>query len=510
MSSLIFKFFLPILLGYTLFVGLSGRFNPLSKPFELERRPSWLLGNWVGFSVAIVTGIVLHMAYQLPLDAVKTLVKPTGLLLATLVVPGLIAYLVYRRHIQSLMHIQEKMDMSAGEIMDSQIEEMEFDDTVSMEADDEIGDISIVMENESELTSDASETPIYFNETASSDNNGSVSLLFDSVTPPSSDTNSFAENESEVLQDTGTPLTEEMNDEAIELINESDVDATANVHASTDETEVTQNEELAAPTEFTSQSDDNTQTDVNTEATAVTSTNTPAVMQATAVTESDELSASATTNDAVEIKKLKAEIAELKGFLNTESSLRNHTETHLRITRKALKNLEGDSREFESNKADALMNIEGQLDSRIKEVAAAQALASREEAARIEAETTIVNIKQDMLETKRELRRNTEARAKALGTANKTVAFARQSVQARTRAEARIKQLENRLKLSQETVSSLIAALDKEKARTQADVTEMAKELILQQKRINEKRTLDEAGRKTPKRLTRRIAKKVS
>jgi len=486
MSSLIFKFFLPILLGYTLFVGLSGRFNPLSKPSELKRRPSWLLGNWVGFSVAIVTGIVLHMAYQLPLDAVKTLVKPTGLLLATLVVPGLIAYVVYRRHIQSLMHIQEKMDMSAGEIMDSQIEEMEFDDTVSMEADDEIGDISIVMENESELTSDASETPIYFNETASSDNNGSVSLLFDSVTPPSSDTNSFAENESEVLQDTGTPLTEEMNDEAIELINESDVDATANVHASTDETEVTQNEELAAPTEFTSQSDDNTQTDVNTEATAVTSTNTPAVMQATAVTESDELSASATTNDTVEIEKLKAEIAELKGFLNTESSLR------------------------ESNKADALMNIEGQLDSRIKEVAAAQALASREEAARIEAETTIVNIKQDMLETKRELRRNTEARAKALGTANKTVAFARQSVQARTRAEARIKQLENRLKLSQETVSSLIAALDKEKARTQADVTEMAKELILQQKRINEKRTLDEAGRKTPKRLTRRIAKKVS
>ena len=64
MSSLIFKVFLPMLLGYTLFVGLSGRFNPFSKPSELKQRPSWLLGSWVGLSVTLVTGIVLHMAYQ--------------------------------------------------------------------------------------------------------------------------------------------------------------------------------------------------------------------------------------------------------------------------------------------------------------------------------------------------------------------------------------------------------------------------------------------------------------
>ncbi len=450
MSSLVFKIFLPVLLGYTLFVGLSGRFNPFSKPSELKPRPSWLLGNWVGLSVTLVVGIVLHMAYKLPLDAVKTLVKPTGLLLAALIVPGLIAYAVYRfvigREIRKLESAEAKMSMTAGEIMDGQIENMDFDDTVAIEPMSMVAETSS-MEDQT-IISEGNDS----NEMPTEDNDAIIT--FDSIT------------------------------ESDENTNEPLVFNTVSLPDSTDLVTSESTESVAADDENIPQI-----TELNTTADAI---------EVAEVAETAELT------------KLKSEIDALKRSLDTESSLRSQTETHLRITRKALRNLEGDTRDFESSKADALMSVEDQLDSRIKEVAAAQARANREEAARVEAETTIVNMKQDLLAAKRELRRNTEARAKALGTANKTVAFARQSVQARTRAEARIKQLESRLKLSQETVSSLIASLDKEKTRTQSDVTEMAKELILQQKRINDKRTLDEASRRTPKRLTRRTAKKVS
>lgn len=491
MSPLIFKLFLPMLLGYTLFVGLSGRFNPFSKPSELKSRPNWLLGSWIGLSVALVTGIVLHMAFQLPLDAVKTLVQPTGLMLAALVVPGMIAYLFYSHSIRARINEQELKNMSAGAIIDNQIEDIDFDDTLVMDdTQGEIADTSIIMEDQLSRARNVEATPITFVEAVDSGNSGSMSLLFDTISSPLPSEQSVA-NSDGVAQSIAETDNTEHSSTTDQTIDEQIIEVTHNTEAEESQsTELTNNTINVSSDAIVSESTSD-QIDVN---------------QAVSADVTDNL----VENQASEVEKLKAEIDDLKQTLDTEYSLRNHTETHLRITRKALRNLEGDTRDFESNKADALMNIEEQLDSRIKEVAAAQARAQREEASRIEAETAIINMKQDMLEAKRELRRNTEARAKALATANKTVSFARQSVQARTRAEARITQLENRLKLSQETVSSLIAALDKEKARTHADVTEMAKELILQQKRINEKRTLDEASRRTPKRLSRRTAKKVS
>jgi len=64
------------------------------------------------------------------------------------------------------------------------------------------------------------------------------------------------------------------------------------------------------------------------------------------------------------------------------------------------------------------------------------------------------------LKSKRELRQSTEARARALNTANKSVAFARKNVQARARAEARVKLLESRLKTSQQALKSRRSSTD--------------------------------------------------
>jgi len=464
MSFLIFKYCMPVLLGYTLFVGLSGRFIPFIRPAKLTARPSWFLGLWAGLAVSLVVGIAMHLAYQMPIEEAKGMLKPVGVLLAALMIPGIIGYLMYRNDVSNEMrHVTVAEENESHAIVTEtsninlQIPTMDIvsADDRSIDAGGQPFEMDVQANDEYDhddtlITDDVEEFGIAddmisrndFEEIVDTGDNGSVSLLFDQVSVPDTTIDESVEIEAaaQAVEIDETPAVSESTD---------DIEAKAAL-----EMEVDSNIELNAA--------------------------------------------------------LNAKIEELQTALDSETHLRQHTETHLRITRKALKNLEGDTRDFETDKADALMAVEDELEVRVKETAAALARADREESQRIAAQTSIVNMKQDMLHAKRELRRNTEARAKALSTANKSVAFARQSVQARTRAEARIKQLEDRLKLSQETVSSLIAALDKEKARTQSDVTEMAKELILQQKRINEKRTLDEAGRRTPRRLTRRVAKKVS
>ena len=84
MTLLLFKYILPALLGYTLFVGIAGRFNPIRKPELLAERPSWMLGIWTGLSVVLVLGVGLHMAYDMPLEAARGLARPAAWSLAAL------------------------------------------------------------------------------------------------------------------------------------------------------------------------------------------------------------------------------------------------------------------------------------------------------------------------------------------------------------------------------------------------------------------------------------------
>ncbi len=108
MTLLLFKYALPALLGYTLYAGIAGRFNPFSIPERLEERPSWLLGIWTGVGVFTVLGIGLHMAYGMPLEDAKSLAKPGALSAAGLFAAGLITYFKYKQHVQ--IEIKQQLD----------------------------------------------------------------------------------------------------------------------------------------------------------------------------------------------------------------------------------------------------------------------------------------------------------------------------------------------------------------------------------------------------------------
>jgi hypothetical protein len=483
MSFSLFNLGLPALMGYALFVGLSGRFLPWVKPAAAAKRPTWFLALWVGLSVAAVLGIAMYYSQAQPLSQAIQLAQPVSLILAALWLPGVAGSILYRRHLcastgQSIHNtaaaVAETIAQSTNKSTDQST-----DKSLATAATVEVPTASPVTEVAAEQSTELTHTEggagpideqpewvehyefefnraddevIEFNEVIDMDDHNSFSFVFDTADVVAQ--NADSRDNSKVVSNQKCAL----------LLGSND---------STDSAETT-----------AARNDVNDVNDVN---------------ESNVVTDHDALMAP-DQND----------LEQLMLTLEAEQALREQTETHLRITRKALKHLESNTRNIENEKADALMAIEEQLDQRVKEIAAASAKASREEMQRIAAETAVANIKQDLLQSKRDMRRNTEARAKALETANKSVAFARQSVLARTRAEARIKQLEGRLKQCQETVSSLIAALEKEKAHTQHDITEMAKELILQQKRINEKRTLDVAGRKTQKRLIRRIARSAN
>ena len=86
---------LPILLGYLLFVGVSGRLDPLSRPARLADRPSWALGLWVGASVAGVLSVGLHLAYSTSLGEARALVAPSAWALSALLLPGFVAWIFY-------------------------------------------------------------------------------------------------------------------------------------------------------------------------------------------------------------------------------------------------------------------------------------------------------------------------------------------------------------------------------------------------------------------------------
>jgi len=129
MALIIFKYCLPTLLGYILFVGISGQLTPFRKPAELVERPAWLLGLWTALAVTLVLSIGLHMAYGMNLSQVQQLLKPTAWLLTGILAPGLIAYFMYSRAIRQEIAAQSAAEKSALELEASNVELIDFDDT---------------------------------------------------------------------------------------------------------------------------------------------------------------------------------------------------------------------------------------------------------------------------------------------------------------------------------------------------------------------------------------------
>ena len=419
MNLVIFKYCLPLLLSYILFMGISGRLNPFRKPVALAERPAWLLGVWTALSVSLVLGVGLHMAYGMTLEGARTLFKPSVLLLGGLLIPGFIGYFLYRRSVEN------ELDQAARLSMADNIDTCLNDDLV-MELDDEVIE-DIFVEDD------------------------------------------FTEEDIEAAIDATVQET------ASETL---DINETAKIEVATFDNSKLQYTAPITPVDTV-------------EAVGVEKTQQPSVSQQA---------------------------------LEDERALREEAEKHLVIIRKAMSRLDAESRDFETSKADAIIKLEEELETRIKQMSAAESRATREEQRRISADEQIVELKKNLVKAKQELRLSTTARAKALGTANKSVAFARQSIQKRqqlednvTRLESQVVHLQKSLKSTrdalqkrQATVSSLIKALETEKLRSRTNMSKVAKQMVLKDRQRRAHKSRETVARNVEEKLTSRLVKKVA
>lgn len=450
MSLALFTFCLPVLLGYILFVGVSGRLDPLSRPRHLAERPSWALGLWVGLAVAAVLMVGLHLAYDSPIENGRALLAPSAWALAALLLPGLAAWFAYRGS------IARALDAEAWDHRAASLERARIASLPLAEEEPAVVDPRLL---EEEATAEATEAA------------DPAEPLARTSEAPGSDSPLVA-----AFLDVGGPGQLDIPDIPVAEVDGPDTDAD---DARGAEAIALTESAPAAPFELPPAG--------------------PIVIDAIA-------------RDVHEIELGAAE--DLSGLLcqalGAEEALREETEKHLRITRRALAKLEAESRERENEKTEVLIALEEELESRIRESATAEARATRETARRIEVETTIVALKQDVLAARRDLRRGTEARAKALSAATRAIALTRQAVRARARLERKLRETEDTLADREATLSSVIRALEKEKGRTREEIGALARQLVLHEKQMRARRGLEEVARNVEGKLTTRLARKVA
>jgi len=434
MALVIFKYLLPILLGYTLFVGISGRYIPFMRPSPLAKRPIWFLGLWTGISVALIMSFGLHLAYQMNLADVSKLLIPGAWILGAAMLPGVIGYLWYRTSVTRQINANNDKRMADQiEYADS----MEFDETMALDAKSSTEMDETLRIAVADIIDIDDQTTIWADMTVATD------VVVD-------------EDETQLFEIDSARFNEPV------LIEENEIEA------------------IAVEVE--------------------------AQPEATAQTDLDETFARETAEHATTM----LEVKQLRESLEEESRVRKELENHLRITRKGLAELDSESRGFESEKAAALTELEQQLEEKAKRTAAAEARAERESDKSAALENELVFLRQDTLKATKDSRESVEARARALSTANKATTFARQAMEVRTRLETQLHDAEQELESKHNTVSSLIKALEKEKTRTQADVTSMAKQLILHEKQLKARRQLEEVSRAADSKFTTRLVKKVA
>lgn len=463
MSVIALKYCLPALLGYILFIGISGRFNPFNRPAELVHRPSWFFGLWTGVAVAAVLTLGLHMAYSMTLESVRHLFVPSATVLAALLIAGLCGFLWYRSSVNQTLAGEASTSAAAGS--------WSLQNNALAERADRPAD----------TISDESVEALALNkgEAASAISDKDINSALDSAAEMLSDdefdaTLAFAEYD-DTEAESGEFSHPDATPEATTDVNSAVGTPNSAVHAPEGPPMAMQSSELKI--------DSNTQAELH--SLSIDNAGTPTEL--TAIVDD-----------------------QLKGALEQEIQLRQETEKHLRITRKALAVLESESRSYEMSKAEALTHLEEELENRIRQTAKAEARGNREAAKRLSLEADVVSAKQQLSAAKTELRKNTTARAKALATADRAVTFAKQAINARSVAEHRVKELEATLSNRQSTISSLIQSLEKEKRRTQNEIQVLAKQMLMEEKQIRARRRLDEAARRVEGKLANRLVKKVA
>lgn len=508
MTLFIFKYCLPVLLGYTLFVGIAGRLNPLRKPLYQEERPSWFLGIWTAISATLLLSVSLQMAYGMTLEGARALAMPSIWFMAALLLPGFIAYAFYKRWIGQQMSQPARPDFDWSIEADKLEFKPELDVTLMesnpkphFEVDPDLqflddielpetkGVVIAAFLDSAELGTVNTEN---FPDPVNDHSESNRVARAEQSSPLSAE---VARHEADETQTTDFDSTQFISIDDIKSA-QLLVDAEADFDHTLIESSVAVGEQKLAERRIERAAP--THSDHRPVAANPTSNPEPAT---------DALVQQRPDNTAHNVS---AETQTLKQALKDENTLRKETERHLRITRKALAKLESQTRDNESRKSDSIIELEDQLAASITQQSELERMAIIEKSRRIALETNVVSLKQSLVRVKHDVRRGIAARAKALSTANKSIAFARQAIQTRARLESELAQAQYTIDDRQATVSSLIRALEDEKRKTDDYIASKAKQYVLREKQLRARRNLERVARRVEDKLATRIVKKVA
>lgn len=474
MSLMLFKYALPVVIGYVLCVGISGQLWPLRKPHHLAQRPAWFLGLWAGTAVALTLVLALNMAYHLPSITISNLALPSLSLLVTAIVPGFLVFLWYRRKINDEL-VSEHRRQHATEYTQVQIEQIKdqtlnpsepadnFDVTWS-EAFEHIEPADETLANDNSLTLIDAE---------SGDSNDIFNSAFDAA---------FAKTQQKLMSQKiamGMSHQEQQLELDIEVPeNSMDENSMIMTTPEIEELQAAKQEEL---------------------------------LEEQLLIREEEVRAEMTLSANARLEQQAIEhqntLSESLKAAEQECKLREEVENNLRVTRKAMVQLEARTRKLEITRSDELISLEQQFNDQIRENSKLEAAIEREKQNTAATEEELQRSREELLKARKELRKNTAARAKALASANKAVAFARQAVDARTQTESKLSNLKDRVVTQQTTISSLIKALDTEKANHKDELAFLNGQL---EQKEGELDSIAKSGTAANQAFATRLVKKVA
>ncbi len=603
MTLYLFKYCLPVLLGYTLFVGLSGRLNPLVKPDYPEERPLWFLGLWTGISVAIVSVVGLHMAYSMTLEGVESLLPPTALFMAVLLIPGFVAYFHYRRivvnELQASRTPRTSRDMlkAAASVTPNRLDGLSPEFASFAEDSAEQAPESIHNAQDTMRTKDTNapvvatfldladlQTLDTHQKEAANNDSALYESGYMSASDPAQedymDDTIFEELHYSALDLDETTLTElsltgpHSNIESAhgghadadrlldmkwmdESTHDQSVDSEAQLmslpEAQYIDEDAYEDELLFAPGLLDTDEEMNYLFEPETLAVGDKTNTWFELDNLRADEQSDELTAEQSdanstgqvdviTDNASFLSELELlesdlrlddagprikEVCEqslidsteklaithapttLDADLSEERSAHQETARQLYATRKALATLTSGAEGSEADQTASFLQMRDDLSQSHSEHVALEGLVQQEASKRLELESTVAELQQNLIMSKQDVRRSTAARAKALGTANKAIAFARQTLQVRALLEEELEQARETLTRRQSTISSLIGELENEKERTQAEVSFMVQQLVLHEQQLKARRNLEVATDNFDSTLPARAPKRI-
>lgn len=551
MTLYLFKYCLPMLLGYTLFVGLSGRMNPLVKPEYPEERPSWFLGLWTGMSVSIVMVVGLHMAYSMSLEGVRQLLPPSALFMAVLLIPGFLGYFYYRRIINT--------ELQASRALRSSRTMLKAAATVNpTRLDDHLPVFASYAKDTAQQTPDSFHNaqdnmrPIDTNAPVVADFLDSTDLrILDTHQQDAANHDSalcypgyMAASDPALNDDLDDTIFEELHYSALDLDEESIEESRVDLIAFNDVPQMSLPEALSVAEEACKEEltfepetlaadeemhylfepetlsvdednnawfelDDLIDSEQSAELLEAGSTG-----QMEAFTDNasflSELELLASDLHAVDDGSGRTRDEELtlidhndaqatssstlEAALSDERSAHQETARQLYATRNVLATLTSGTEGVESEQTASFLQMKDELSQSRIQKEALETLVQQEISTRLELDSTIAELQGNLILSKQDVRRSTAARAKALSTANKAIAFARQTLQVRALLEEELGQVRETLTRRQSTISSLINELEHEKERTQEEVSFMVQQLVLHEQQLKARRNLEVAN----------------